>query len=40
MNKKFEEENILIAGSPAKKIRSDIEWRREDFAKYMDNNTK
>ncbi len=40
VNKKFEEENILIAGSPAKKIRSDIEWRREDFAKYMDNNTK
>ena len=35
VNKKFEEENILIAGTPAKKIRSDIEWRREDFAKYM-----
>lgn len=35
VNKKFDEEHILIAGSPAKKIRSDIEWRREDFAKYM-----
>lgn len=35
VNKKFDEENILIAGTPAKKIRSDIEWRREDFAKYM-----
>lgn len=40
VNKKFDEENILIAGSPAKKIRSDIEWRREDFAKYMDNNAR
>lgn len=38
VNKKFEEENILIAGSPAKKIRSDIEWRREDFAKYVKSN--
>lgn len=38
VNKKFKEENILIAGVPAKKIRSDIEWRREDFAKYMKNN--
>ncbi|MDE6139090.1 MAG: acyltransferase, partial [Candidatus Gastranaerophilales bacterium] len=35
VNKKFDEENILIAGSPAKIIRSDIEWRREDFAMYM-----
>lgn len=35
VNKEFDEEHILIAGSPAKKIRSDIEWRREDFAKYM-----
>lgn len=35
VNKKFDEENILIAGVPAKKIRSDIEWRREDFAKYI-----
>ncbi len=38
VNKKFDEENILLAGSPAKKIRSDIEWRREDFAKYIKNN--
>ena len=38
VNKKFEEENILIAGVPAKKVRSNIEWRREDFAKYMRNN--
>jgi len=38
VNKKFDEENILIAGVPAKKLRSDIEWRREDFAKYMKNN--
>lgn len=38
VNKKFEEENILIAGVPAKKVRSNIEWRREDFAKYMKNN--
>lgn len=35
VNKKFDEENILIAGSPAKKVRSDIEWRREDYAKYV-----
>lgn len=40
VNKKFDEENILIAGSPARKIRSDIEWRREDFAKYRDNITR
>lgn len=39
VNKKFNEENILIAGSPAKKIRSDIEWKREDFAMYMKDNT-
>lgn len=38
VNKKFDEENILIAGVPAKKIRSDIEWRREDFAGYMKKN--
>ncbi|MBQ8668401.1 acyltransferase, partial [bacterium] len=37
VNKKFEEENILIAGTPAEKIRSDIEWRREDYAMYMKN---
>ena len=37
VNKKFSEENILIAGVPAKKIRSGVEWRREDFAKYMKN---
>ena len=36
VNKKFDEENILIAGVPAKKLRSGIEWRREDFAMYMD----
>ncbi len=35
VNKKFDEENILIAGVPAKKIRSNIEWRREDYSKYM-----
>ena len=35
VNKKFEEENILIAGAPAEKIRSDIEWCREDYAKYL-----
>jgi acetyltransferase-like isoleucine patch superfamily enzyme len=35
VNKKFDEENILIAGVPAKKIRSNIEWRREDYAMYM-----
>ena len=35
VNKKFDEENILIAGVPAKKIRSNVEWKREDFAKYM-----
>ena len=34
VNKKFEEENILIAGAPAVKIRSDIEWRREDYAMF------
>ena len=38
VNKAFDEENILIAGVPAKKLRSDIEWRREDFAKYMKRN--
>jgi hypothetical protein len=37
VNKKFDEENILIAGAPAEKIRSDIEWRREDYAKYLKN---
>ena len=35
VNKKFEEENILIAGVPAKSIRSDIEWRRQDYAMYL-----
>lgn len=35
VNKKFDEENILIAGVPAKKIRSNIEWRREDYAMYI-----
>lgn len=35
VNKKFDEENILIAGTPAKKVRSNVEWRREDYAKYM-----
>ena len=37
VNKKFDEENILIAGAPAEKIRSDIEWHREDYAKYIKN---
>ena len=40
VNKKFEEENILIAGTPAEKIRSDIEWRREDYAMYMKNKSQ
>ncbi len=40
VNKKFEEENILIAGAPAEKIRSDIEWRREDYAMYMKNQSQ
>lgn len=40
VNKKFEEENILIAGTPAEKIRSDIEWRREDYAMYMKNQSQ
>lgn len=35
VNKKFDEENILIAGVPAKKVRSEIEWRREDYAMYL-----
>lgn len=35
VNKRFDEENILIAGIPAKKVRSNVEWRREDYAKYM-----
>ena len=35
VNKKFDEENILIAGVPAQKIRSDVEWCREDYSKYM-----
>lgn len=35
VNKKFDEENILIAGAPAEKIRSDVEWHREDYAMYM-----
>jgi acetyltransferase-like isoleucine patch superfamily enzyme len=39
VNKKFDEENIIIAGSPAEKVRSDIEWRREDYAKYIENNS-
>lgn len=40
VNKKFDEENILIAGTPAEKIRSDIEWRREDYAMYMKNQSQ
>lgn len=39
VNKKFEDENILIAGVPAKVVRKNIEWRREDFAKYIKNNS-
>lgn len=35
VNKKFEEENALIAGVPANIVRSDIEWRREDYAMFM-----
>jgi len=37
VNKKFEEENILIAGVPARQIRSNIEWRREDYSMYLKN---
>jgi hypothetical protein len=32
VNKKFDEEHVLIAGVPAKVVRTNIEWRREDFA--------
>ena len=39
VNKKFDEEHVLIAGVPAKVVRTNIEWRREDFAKYMKNNS-
>lgn len=35
VNKKFEQENILIAGVPARQIRENVEWHREDYAKYM-----
>ena len=34
VNKKFEDENTLIAGVPANIVRSDIEWRREDYAMF------
>ena len=37
VNKKFDEENILIAGVPAKQIRSNIEWRREDYSRFIKN---
>jgi acetyltransferase-like isoleucine patch superfamily enzyme len=40
VNKKFDEENIIIAGSPAVKVRSNIEWRREDYARYIENNSQ
>lgn len=39
VNKKFEEENSIIAGVPAKQIRSNVEWRREDFAMHMKQNS-
>ncbi len=38
VNKKFSEKNILIAGVPAKKIRSNICWDRADFDTYITKN--
>lgn len=39
VNKKFDEENILIAGVPAKKLRSNIKWLREDYTTYLNKNS-
>ena len=39
VNKKFDEKNILIAGVPAKKIRSNICWDRADFDAYVEKNS-
>ncbi len=35
VNKKFDESNILIAGVPAKKIRENIDWERNNYAQYI-----
>lgn len=39
VNKKFDEKNILIAGVPARKIRSNICWDRADFDTYIEKNS-
>ena len=38
VNKSFDEENILIAGVPAKKIRDNITWERNNYAQYIKKN--
>ncbi len=35
VNKKFDGENLLIGGVPAVVLRADVEWRREDYKKYI-----
>jgi len=42
VNKKFEEENVIIAGSPARIIKKNIEWdiyRGSDYIKKIQNET-
>ena len=31
VTKQFDEENIIVAGNPARKVKSNIIWKREDF---------
>lgn len=40
VNKKFTEENILIAGSPAKIIKKNVTWNSQSYGKYMKNKEK
>lgn len=38
VNKKFEEENIVLAGVPARKIRGNVSWKRMDYNDYLNLN--
>ena len=38
VNKKFSEENIIIAGNPAKKIRGNILWYKDCYTRYSELN--
>ncbi len=35
VNKKFDEKNIIIAGVPAKKVRSNVKWDRAAYSGYV-----